>query len=1006
MSNTVADSAEICNKSCMTYASEKVDGIGNLEMATPAVDENVCTQSEVETEAGLPQSPAIGAASPTSSELAANDLVFTVITSTKPDRLAKVLGLNPDGTMSKSASANMVEGRAQRKQVAGLEELGRALEGLETNQAVTWGVCEPEDVAVVTTADLPSHPGAIARNGKHFLFRNEPGVMMLDHDGCLDEDLDGAAFRQRLIDACPALVGAPMLGRPSASAGVETSAGHFLTGLTRHRLYIPVTDASEIPATGKRLVELLWAAGFGWFEVGKAGQALERTLVDAAVWQPERLDLAAPPVLNDGLVRPAVKSVIYGAPTALFDLAQVVVDPSAAKRAAKNKSIARVGVVAECAVQRQVWVDKHAPALATERGIPVVNAHAVLDRASKHATLLGDFMLTASDGRRVSVDEVLDDPKAWNNVRFADPLEPDDDRRVAVVTFFGGLRPSLYTHRHGGMRFDLSRNVERVQIGKGLRIETTDAVLSALRTHGELFEFGDASVAFVDGNRARRVNEHWLMDHVGRVCSFFSMRKRSRDSAEMMEVAEDAPQGIATAILAKHGARHFPQLVAVISAPTLRVDGSILDQPGHDKDSGLFYVAEASAPEVPELPTPEDALAALAVLWKPFAEFPLVDDTSRGVVLNAILTAALRASLPTALGIGLDAPAAGTGKTLLAQCFGVIATGIVPPMLPPTANDEEMRKRLFSLLLAGVRVIVWDNVREPLGGAALDAFLTADTFTDRVLCTSEVPTVPNRALFIATGNNLQPIGDTCRRILIARLDAKIDKPYARDFDFNPVTLLKQDRVRYVVAALTIVRAHIAAGSPKEAKGRTASYEEWDDLVRQPLCWLSKIAAASTVKGIPTFSDPLAAVDTAYEEDPDCAKHEALLNAWHNNYANAPTTIAAAIDYVSALGPHAGKAKSLRDAINDIALRGVVINAGVLGKWMDRFNEKRIGGLWSRRGTVSAGRRRWCVESDPTRSVPAAHTEPTAPTLHAKAMSPSPSVVGLVGVGGVLPADPT
>jgi len=1000
MSNIVTDSAENFNKSCLTYASEKVDGSGNLEMATPTVDGNVSTQSEVENEAGLPQSPAIGAASPTSSELAANDLVFTVLTSTKPDRLAKVLGLNPDGTMSKIASANMVQGRAQRKQVAGLEELGRALEGLETNQAVTWGVCAPEEVAVVTAADLPSHPGAIARNRDHFAFRSAPGVMMLDHDGFLDEDLDGAAFRRRLIDACPALADAPMLGRPSASSGVETAAGHSLTGLTRHRLYIPVTDASQIPAAGNRLVDLLWAARCGWFEVGKAGQALERTLVDAAVWQPERLDFAAPPVLNDGLVRPAVKSVIYGDPTAPFDLTQIVVDSSAAKRTAKNKSSARAGVAAECAVQRQVWADKHSPGLAAERGMPVVSAHAVLDRASKHSTLLGDFMLTASDGRRVSVDEILDDAKAWNNVRFADPLEPDDDLRVAVVTFTGGSRASLYTHRHGGMRFELLRNVDRVQIGKGLRIEATDAVLSALRTNGELFEFGDASVAFVDGSRARRVNEHWLMDHVGRVCSFFSMQRRSRDSAELMEVAEDAPPGIATAILAKHGARRFPQLVAVISAPTLRVDGSILDQPGYDQDSGLFYVAEESAPAVPELPTPEDALAALAVLWKPFAEFPLVDDTARGVVLNAILTAALRASLPTALGIGLDAPAAGTGKTLLAQCFGVIAAGTVPPMLPPTANDEEMRKRLFALLLAGMRVIVWDNVREPLGGAALDAFLTADTFADRVLGASEVSTVPNRALFIATGNNLQPIGDTCRRILIARLDAKIDKPHARDFDFNPVTLLKQDRARYVVAALTIVRAHIAAGSPKAVKGRAASYEEWDDLVRQPLCWLSKIAAGSTVEGIPTFSDPLAAVDTAYEDDPDSAKHEALLNAWHNNMGSTPTTVAAAITYASTIGPRAGKANALFEAINDIALRGGAISPIVFGKWLTRFKDRRVGGLWLRKCTMSRGNQRWSVEREPTGSGPAGPNEPTVPTVVADAMLPPPVVVGLVGVGGV------
>ena len=50
----------------------------------------------------------------------------------------------------------------------------------------------------------------------------------------------------------------------------------------------------------------------------------------------------------------------------------------------------------------------------------------------------------------------------------------------------------------------------------------------------------------------------------------------------------------------------------------------------------------------------------------------------RGVHLAALLTAAIRPTLPTAPGIGYDAPVQASGKTLLAKCAGALATGALP----------------------------------------------------------------------------------------------------------------------------------------------------------------------------------------------------------------------------------------------------------------------------------------------------------------------------------------
>ena len=85
-----------------------------------------------------------------------------------------------------------------------------------------------------------------------------------------------------------------MLGMSSASANVGLNTRKdFIRGLTGARFYLPVADARQIPALGKRLVERLILAGHGRAEVSKTGQVLFRTPLDGAVWQPERLDYAA-----------------------------------------------------------------------------------------------------------------------------------------------------------------------------------------------------------------------------------------------------------------------------------------------------------------------------------------------------------------------------------------------------------------------------------------------------------------------------------------------------------------------------------------------------------------------------------------------------------------------------------------------------------------------------------------------------------------------------------------
>lgn len=323
-------------------------------------------------------------------------------------------------------------------------------------------------------------------------------------------------------------------------------------------------------------------------------------------------------------------------------------------------------------------------------------------------------------------------------------------------------------------------------------------------------------------------------------------------------------------------------------------------------------------------------------------------------------------------------------------------------MLPPADDDAETRKRLFAALREGARVLLWDNVREPLGCAALDSFLTAGTFQDRILGSSETASLPNRAQFIATGNNLRLTGDTCRRIFLARLDAQSEKPYARDFDFCPAQRIEVERTRYVVAALTIIRAYIAAGRPKSGSGRTASFELWDDLVRQPICWLKTLMHGLNDLSLPALDDPLKAAQQAFDQDPETTKHTALLHAWHSAFDSQPTTVASAVR-------RAETDDALMAALDEIGGQGQRINVRILGRWIERHVGRRIaemkdgqrtGELWFERGSLSRGLTTWTLKR--TAALPENKpTKDTTPTIQ----SPSSAVDGggSGGSGGSVPA---
>lgn len=314
-------------------------------------------------------------------------------------------------------------------------------------------------------------------------------------------------------------------------------------------------------------------------------------------------------------------------------------------------------------------------------------------------------------------------------------------------------------------------------------------------------------------------------------------------------IPTDCPQRLAETYLAREGQWRLPVLTGIINAPTLREDGSILDQPGYDAQTGLLFDPQGERfPLLPREPDRNTALRALAFLRDLIGSFPFVTPADRSVTLSAILTTLIRRSLPTAPLHGFNAPTAGTGKSMLVDIASLIATSRPAPVIAQGKTEEEMEKRLGATLIAGDVLIAIDNCEEPLGGELLCQAMTQTSLKVRILGTSLNAEVPSNATMFATGNNLTFVGDMTRRAIRATLDAGVERPELRAFDRDPLAMVAERRGDYVSAGLTVLRAFHIAGRPSQTVP-LGSFTTWSGWVRDALIWLGEADPCETMEGM-------------------------------------------------------------------------------------------------------------------------------------------------------------
>ena len=411
-----------------------------------------------------------------------------------------------------------------------------------------------------------------------------------------------------------------------------------------------------------------------------------------------------------------------------------------------------------------------------------------------------------------------------------------------------------------------------------------DAAVAALAGDEELFSraglltriVGEDTVqdGIVRPNGAKRIRplqQQSLREAMTRRIQFVEQRMTPQGNPIMKHA--HPPGWCVSAVHARGTWPGVRPLRVIVTCPALRSDGSILATNGYDPLTGLFLASAIELPPIPALPTRDDAIRACEVLLNVTVDFPFAKPEHRAAWLAFVLTPLARHAFsgPSPLFL-IDANTRGSGKSLLADVGGIIATGTTLARMSNPRDDEECRKRITALALAGDSMVLIDNIVGNLGCASLDAALTApDSWKDRILGKSEVVELPLSLTWTATGNNVMLEDDASRRTLHIRLDSPEENPELRSGFQIPqlVAHVKQHRAELVAAGLTILSAYHAAGRPHMGLPAWGSFDAWSALIREAVVWCDLPDPGQTREELAKRSDVVASV------------LQAIINQWPN-----------------------------------------------------------------------------------------------------------------------------
>jgi hypothetical protein len=339
------------------------------------------------------------------------------------------------------------------------------------------------------------------------------------------------------------------------------------------------------------------------------------------------------------------------------------------------------------------------------------------------------------------------------------------------------------------------------------------------------------------------------------------------------------------------------EISGVLSGPALDAAGDVCNTNGYARVNGRgWYCAGHVAgleEAMPSSPTLEDAMRAERRIWDVVQYFPWADEYGYPMWLAALLAQVCRPLFDCCPATLITATAPGSGKSYLATIIGIIAHGREASMMPwpkhreAADTDNELRKRIMGLAATGSTLAVFDNLEAGCGfdSDALCAAVTSTLLADRTLGVNGAGSIQTRRIWaqvIATGNAVVPAGDMADRTMFIRLQS--NEPNRRELPpetfgeiGDALDYTRTRRVELLADCLTMARAFMAAGKPRQHGKPWNTFNGFHDLILGIVRWTT---------GIDPIAQRLAGVRLT---DPVTTALRQLATNWATVFSSTPVT---------------------------------------------------------------------------------------------------------------------
>lgn len=312
---------------------------------------------------------------------------------------------------------------------------------------------------------------------------------------------------------------------------------------------------------------------------------------------------------------------------------------------------------------------------------------------------------------------------------------------------------------------------------------------------------------------------------------------QTKTGLELIDVA--APKSHHEQLFCMGGINTLHSVKSIAKNPFLFKD-EIINVSGHHAEAEIFGMFDEREYVIGS--TREDAKKALILLKKLNKGFCFAEaDKDGAYLLAAELLGTIRSSLSVAPGIHINGNMAGAGKSQAGELISLFANPTKVSAVGIPTRSEDFEKTLLSCLIPLPTVLHFDNLTKDIFTLPmLASVFTSEFIAGRILGQSSMVDVSTRTLIITNGNNIEPVGDMCRRMGTINLISKSE--YGKVVEHigeKPVPAMSAQRAKYISAALTIINAWIKAGKPKSDSQAISNFHEWQEYCCEPLIWLGE-----------------------------------------------------------------------------------------------------------------------------------------------------------------------